>query len=286
MSVRRLLRTWNVRPDKALGQSFLVDETILQRIAAAADPTPHDAVLEIGAGTGALTRHLAQQAGHVVALELDQRLMPILESELSEFDNVTLVQGDVLALDPAAVIDDAHEKLGAADVSHKVVGNLPYYITSAILRHVLEAERRPDLLVITVQREVAKRIVAKPGDMSILAVSVQFYGDPELLFSIKPGSFYPRPAVDSAVVRVDVHASPPLPDEEVDVFFQVVRAGFSQRRKQLHNALSAGLGKRLSKDEAATRVDKAGVDHRRRAQTLSVEEWIRLTRTLSDVLQA
>ena len=284
MNVRSLLRRWNLRPDKGLGQNFLVDETILQRIAAAADPAPCDIVLEIGAGTGALTKVLAQEAGHVLALELDQRLMPILESELAEYGNVTLIQGDVLGLDPGPLIGEARKKLDVSDVSYKVVGNLPYYITSAILRQLLEADRRPDLMVITVQYEVAKRIVAKPGDMSLLAVSVQFYGDPELLFRIKPGSFYPAPTVDSGVVRIDVHESPPLPEEEIDTFFQVVRAGFSQRRKQLHNALSAGLGECLAKDEAATRLDRAGLDHRRRAQTLSVEEWIEVTRALKDAL--
>jgi 16S rRNA (adenine1518-N6/adenine1519-N6)-dimethyltransferase len=284
MNVRRLLRQWNLRPDKALGQNFLTDRTILQRIAAAAELTPDDVALEIGAGTGALTQHLAEQAGHVLALELDQRLMPILESELSPFDNVTPIQGDVLTLDPAALIDEARERLGASHVGYKVVGNLPYYITSAILRHLLEAERRPDLMVITVQYEVAKRIAARPGDMSLLAVSVQFYGEPELLFRIKPGSFYPSPKVESAVLRVDVRPTPPLPEDETDTFFQVVRAGFSQRRKQLHNAISAGLRERASKDEAALRLDQAGVDHRRRAQTLSVEEWVDVTHALKDLL--
>jgi len=284
MNVRRLLRRWNLRPDKALGQNFLVDQTILERIADAADLTPDDVVLEIGAGTGALTRYLAQQAAHVLAIELDQQLVPILESELSQVDNVTPIQGDVLSLNPAALIDDVRDKLGISDVGYKVVGNLPYYITSAILRHLLEADRRPDLMVITVQYEVAKRIVAQPGDMSLLAVSVQFYGEPELLFRIKPGSFYPSPEVESAVLRVDVHPSPPLPEEEIDTFFQVVRAGFSQRRKQLHNALSAGLGERASKDEAAARLDQTGVDHRRRAQTLSVDEWIAVTHALKDLL--
>ncbi len=286
MNVHSLLRTWNVRPNKALGQNFLVDRTMLQRIAAAAEPKPGDVVLEIGAGTGTLTRLLAQEAGHVLALELDQRLIPILESELSEFDNVTTIQGDVLALNPAALIHDARERLGAPDASYKVVGNLPYYITSAILRHLLEAEQRPDLMVITVQYEVAKRIIAEPGDMSVLAVSVQVYGDPQLLFRIKSGSFYPSPKVDSGTVRVDVHPSPLLPDEEIDTFFQIVRAGFSQRRKQLHNALSAGLGERISKYEAAARLEEAGIDPRRRAQTLSVQEWIDLTHTLSAALNA
>lgn len=284
MNVHRVLRKWHLRPDKALGQNFLVDDAILQKIAAAAELGPGDVVLEIGAGTGALTRHLAQEAGHVVAVELDQQLIPVLESELSDLDNVSVVQGDILELNPAELLDAARQELGVPEPSFKVVGNLPYYITSAILRHLLEAGQRPELMIITVQYEVAKRIAAEPGDLSVLAVSIQFYGEPELLFRVKSGSFYPAPAVDSGVVRIDVAHSPPLPEEETDAFFQVVRAGFSQRRKQLHNALSSGLGARLEKDEAAARLDEAGVDHRRRAQTLSVDEWIAVTRALSDVL--
>ncbi|MEA3376178.1 MAG: 16S rRNA (adenine(1518)-N(6)/adenine(1519)-N(6))-dimethyltransferase RsmA [Chloroflexota bacterium] len=284
MNVRKTLRKWNLRPDKALGQNFLVDQTILERIAEAAHLTSEDIVLEVGAGTGALTKRLARDAGHVVALELDQRLIPILEGELSELQNVSVVQGDVLGLDPPALLQEASAEWRAPLVHYKVVANLPYYITSAILRHVLEADRRPELMVLTVQREVAERIAAGPGDMSILAVSVQFYGDPEILFRIKPGSFYPSPGVESAVLRVDVHPEPPLPREEIDAFFTVVRAGFSQRRKQLHNSLSTGLGERISKHEVAARLEEVGVDPRRRAQSLSVEEWIEVTRELTEAI--
>ncbi len=284
MNVRRLLRERDVRPDQALGQNFLIDPTILERIARAAELGPGDVVLEIGAGTGALTRFLAQDAGHVIALELDQRLVPILQDELSTFDNVSVIQGDVLTLDPALLIQQTTRGQEASCPGYKVVANLPYYITSAILRHLLEARPRPEQMVITVQHEVAKRIVADPGDMSVLAVSVQFYADPELLFRIKPGSFYPSPDVESAVVKMDVHPDPPLPAEDIDRFFTVVRAGFSQRRKQLHNSLSSGLGQRISKHEAAARLESAGVDPRRRAQSLSVEEWIDVTHALDDVI--
>jgi 16S rRNA (adenine1518-N6/adenine1519-N6)-dimethyltransferase len=283
VNVRRLLRQSRIRPDKALGQNFLTDPTLLERIAQAAGLTADDIVLEIGAGTGALTQLLARDAGYVVAVELDQRLLPVLEDVLSAFDNIALIQGDILALNPAVLIDDASRKLAASDAHYKVAANLPYYITSAILRHLLEAERTPEVMIITVQHEVAKRLVAKPGDMSILAVSVQFYADPQILFRISPGSFYPAPDVESAVVRLDVHPRPPLPREEIDMFFQVVRAGFSQRRKQLHNSLSAGLGQRISRHEAADKLQEAGIDPRRRAQALSVEEWITLTHTLRDL---
>lgn len=285
MDPRRLLRQWDLRPNKGLGQNFLVDPAILRRIAAAAELTSDDVALEIGAGTGALTGLLARDAGHVVAVELDQRFMPLLRDELSDIDNVTLIQGDILEIDPRGLIDDVADEFPCSPPRYKVVANLPYYITSAVLRHLLEADRRPQRMVVTVQREVARRIVAKPGDMSVLAVSVRFYGRPRLLFRIEPGGFYPSPDVESAVVRVDVRPTTPLPEEKTGTFFRVVRAGFSQRRKQLHNALSGGLGQRLSKHEAAARLREAGVDPRRRAQTLSVGEWVDLTRALDDLVE-
>ncbi len=271
MDVRRLLEQWDLRPSKGLGQNFLVNPAVLEKIVAAAELTPDNAVLEIGAGLGTMTELLARDAGHVVAVELDQRLIPVLQDVLSGLDNVTLVQGDILALDPVALV-------GGLDLQYQVVANLPYYITSAVLRHLLEASLKPQRIVITVQREVAERIVAKPGKMSLLAVSVQFYGRPQLLFRIKPGSFYPSPEVESAVVRVDVHEKPIAPVEETDAFFRVVRAGFSQRRKQLRNTLSAGL--RRAPTEVATKLEKVGVDPRRRAETLGLQEWVRVARVL------
>jgi 16S rRNA (adenine1518-N6/adenine1519-N6)-dimethyltransferase len=278
MGVRRLLEQWDIRPSKGLGQNFLVDQTALEKIVAAAELTPDDIVLEVGAGLGALTGRLAWNAGHVVAVELDQRLIPVLQSVLVDFDNVALIQGDILALDPAALICAATSQKPAASMQYKVVANLPYYITSAVLRHLLEAGLKPQRMVVTVQREVAERIVAKPGQMSLLAVSVQFYGRPQLLFRIKPGSFYPSPGVESAVVRIDLYATPPVPVEDTAAFFRVVRAGFAQRRKQLHNALAAGFGR--MPQEVAAKLKAIGVDSRRRAQTLSLEEWARVARVL------
>ncbi|HUV90292.1 MAG TPA: 16S rRNA (adenine(1518)-N(6)/adenine(1519)-N(6))-dimethyltransferase RsmA [Anaerolineae bacterium] len=271
--VHRLLEQWDLRPSKGLGQNFLVDPAALEKIVAAAELTPDDVVLEVGAGLGTLTRRLAQEAGRVVAVELDQRLIPVLESVLAGLDNVTLVQGDILELDPTS-----NFQLPTSNFQYKVVANLPYYITSAVLRHLLEAALKPQRMVLTVQREVAERIVAKPGQMSLLAVSVQFYGQPRLLFRIKPGSFYPSPEVESAVVRVDLHSTPPVPVEETVAFFRVVRAGFAQRRKQLRNTLAAGL--RQPPEEVADRLRKAGVDPRQRAEALSLEEWGRVAHVL------
>ena len=270
MDARALLKQYGIRPSKELGQNLLVNQAILEKIVTAAELTPNDTVLEIGAGLGTLTVQLAQAAGRVVAVELDEQMIPVLHDTLSTYDNVEIAQGDILALAPATLVAPATQ--------YKVVANLPYYITSAALRHLLEASLKPQRMVITVQREVAERIVAKPGQMSLLAVSVQFYGRPQLLFRIKPGSFYPSPEVESAVVRVDVHTTPPVSVEGTDSFFRVVRAGFSQRRKQLRNALAAGL--RRPPEEVAAKLREIDVDPRRRAQTLSLEEWARVTRAL------
>ena len=245
MSIRRLLEQWDLRPSKGLGQNFIANPAVLEKIVAAAELSASDVVMEIGAGLGTMTRLLARDAGRVAAVELDRRLIPVLQSELAGLDNVTLTQGDILELDPVALV-------GGPDIEYKVVANLPYYITSAVLRHLLEGAFKPRRMVLTVQREVAERIVAKPGRMSLLAVSVQFYGRPKLLFRIKPGSFYPVPRVQSAVLRVDVPPMPIVSVEDEGVFFRVVRAGFSQRRKQLRNTLAAGLRQAWTPSQACS----------------------------------
>jgi 16S rRNA (adenine1518-N6/adenine1519-N6)-dimethyltransferase len=264
MHPRHLLQRYGLHPKKGLGQNFLVEEAALRRIVTAADLTESDTVLEIGPGLGALTRHLAVAAGRVVAVELDDRFIPVLREQLAGVSNVELIEGDILALDPAALVGGPY----------KVVANLPYYITAAVLRHLLESTPRPELMVLTVQLEVAQRLTAQPGEMSLLAISVQYYGPVRQVARIKAGSFYPRPEVDSAVVRVDLDRDPPLTGPDERCFFRVVRAGFSQRRKQLRNSLKAGLGLPAKEIEAA--LAAAGIDPRRRAETLSLDEWGKL----------
>jgi 16S rRNA (adenine1518-N6/adenine1519-N6)-dimethyltransferase len=268
--VPALLRRFAIRPKKSLGQNFLVDEAALARIVTAANLGPNDTVLEIGPGLGTLTRRLAEAAGRVIAVELDERLIPVLRFTLAPYRNVAIVHGDILDLNIAELI--APE--GKLSLSYKVVANLPYYITSAVLRHLLEAPLRPSLMVLTVQLEVAQRLTAGPGEMSLLAVSVRVYGQPRLVARIKAGSFYPVPKVDSAVVRVDLYEQPVVPLEELEGFFEVVRAGFSGRRKQLRNALSRGLNRDAQAITLALR--QAGIDPARRAETLSLEEWVRI----------
>ena len=228
-------------------------------------------VLEIGAGAGSLTRQLAQTAARVVAVELDERLLPLLQEEFAALPHVTIVQGDILELNIGDLV---------GETPYTVVANLPYYITSAVLRRLLSQTPRPERLVLTVQKEVAERITARQGNMSILAVSVQFYGQAEIVLRLKPGAFWPRPDVESAVVRIDVYPEPRVDVPNEKLFFRIVRVGFSQKRKQLRNTLSAGL--RISKAEADTLLEQSGIAPQRRAETLSVEEWAALTRAFAD----
>jgi 16S rRNA (adenine1518-N6/adenine1519-N6)-dimethyltransferase len=270
INVPDLLHRYGLRPHKSLGQNFLVDESALLRVVEAAGIEADDEVLEIGPGLGGLTRHLAGRARHVVAVELDSDLLPPLREVLLDYANVRLVQGDILNLDPAALMSFPE---------YLVVANIPYYITSALIRHLLEACTRPRRLVLTVQREVARRITASPGEMSLLALSVQLYGQPKIIARIPAEAFYPSPKVDSAVIRTDLYPVPRIPDPDIATFFRLAKAGFSQKRKTLRNALSAGLA--CQPTEAEQLLNTAGIDPRRRAETLSLEEWGQLVTAFS-----
>lgn len=276
-----LIHRHNLNLKKSLGQNLLVDASHLTRIADAADLKKTDTILEIGPGLGALTHHLAERAGRVVAVELDQRLIPILRAEFAGRPQVSFVHGDILKLSPAELIlAQPSDRIGSNSngESYKVVANLPYYITSAVLRHVLESLPPPTLAVFLVQQEVAQRMVAQPGKMSMLAVSVQFYACPRALHGIPAGAFLPRPKVDSRVVRLDLRPQPAVAGVEPGHFFSIVRAGFGQRRKQLRNSLVAGLS--CTKEQADLWLTSSGIDPRRRAETLSLQEWGELTKTV------
>jgi 16S rRNA (adenine1518-N6/adenine1519-N6)-dimethyltransferase len=290
MEIAALLKQYNLRPRKSLGQNFLTDEHALAQIVAKAGVTREDVVLEIGPGLGSLTRHLAEAARHVVAVEIDQSLLPPLRSVVIEYPNVSIVHGDILQIDPTRLVTGQLVNWSASSPinrlpidqstsSHyKVVANIPYYITSAIIRHLLEAPIKPSTIVLTVQQELAQRIIAQPDDMNLLAVSVQFYGTPRIVQRIKAGAFYPVPDVDSAVVRIDLPDEPLYAVDDVDLFFRVAKAGFGQKRKQLHNALRAGLSLPAEQIEAMLHV--AGIDPKRRAETLSLPEWVNLVRRM------
>ncbi len=270
-SVRAILSRYNLRPKKSLGQNFLVDQAALVQVVTVADISADDIVLEVGPGLGGLTQLLAEQARQVVAVEIDARFLKPLADILSPHPNVRLVLGDILDLDPAGLV--------AAD-SYLVVANIPYYITSALIRHLLDAPVRPRRLVLTVQREVAQRICAEPGQLSLLALSVQVYGEPTIRARLPARAFYPAPNVDSSVVRVDIYAEPLIPQPWLAPFFRLARAGFSQKRKNLRNALAGGLS--WPKDAVIGLLEAADVDPTRRAQTLSLPEW----RTLTEIYLA
>ena len=258
-----ILKWHHIEPKKSLGQNFLFDENVLERIAAAADLQPDDAVLEVGPGLGHLTAVLAETAASVVAVELDNRLIPILQNQFAHLDHVTLIHGDILAQDPAALFTRPY----------KVIANVPYYITGAILRHLLSGTHKPTMMVLTVQKEVALRLTAVPPKMSLLAISTQFYGDVTLVATLKAGSFWPRPDVDSAVVRIDLWEKRPLPLAEESAFFRLVKAGFSQKRKQLQKSLRQ---LELEKERIPAILTEAGIEPKQRAETLSLADWLRL----------
>jgi 16S rRNA (adenine1518-N6/adenine1519-N6)-dimethyltransferase len=300
MEIASLLKQYQLRPRKSLGQNFLTDEHALAQIVANAGVTRDDVVLEIGSGLGGLTCHLAQAARHVIAVEIDQALIPPLQSVVAEYPNISIVHGDILQIDPAELVtgqlvtgQSDNEPTGSpinqlpinqlpvnqsTAPHYKVVANIPYYITSAIIRHLLEAVIQPQTIVLTVQQEVAARITAQPDDMNLLAVSVQFYGTPRIVQRIEAGAFYPAPDVDSAVVRIDLPDGPLYAVDDVDLFFRVAKAGFGQKRKQLHNALRAGLS--MPGEQIDAILTAAGIDPKRRAETLSLPEWVRLVEQL------
>ncbi len=262
LNVAALLRQYGLSPKKGLGQNFLVDPEALRKIIQAADIPPGSLVLEVGPGLGSLTRGLAQVARQVVAVELDEGLLPLLAQVLAGYQNVEVVSGDILELDPSHLV---------GETGYLVVANIPYYITSALIRHLLAPAVKPARIVLTVQKEVAERICAGPGDLSLLALSVQVYGEAKRVLRIPAGAFYPAPKVDSSVVRVDLYAQPLIASSDLDDFFKLARAGFSQKRKTLRNSLSAGL--RVSPDRVVALLDSIGIDPRRRAETLSLAEW-------------
>jgi 16S rRNA (adenine1518-N6/adenine1519-N6)-dimethyltransferase len=270
---KKLLRRSGLRARKGLGQHFLVDSDALENVVAAADLAPEDTVIEVGPGLGILTRELAAKAGWVIAIELDDKLADALTQSLAGFDNVVIINRDILGTDPALLLQESSADIPSGLTSYKVVANLPYYITSPVIRHFLEASVKPEVMVLMVQKEVAETIAAQPGRCSLLSVSVQFYGRPDILAYVPASSFYPEPEVDSAVLRIDVYPRPPV-DVDAEGFFRLVRGGFAASRKQLFNSLAQGLA--LPKETVRPLLESAGIDPRRRAETLNVQEWAQL----------
>ena len=255
-------------PRRALAQHFLVDQDVLRRILQAADLSPQDTVVEVGPGRGVLTRELVKGTRRVVAIEVDSELAGALVSRLGCPSNLTVLEADARTVDLGRAL--------GPDRTYKVVANLPYYAANPIIRRFLEAERRPSVMVVTVQKEVADAMVASPGKMGLLSVGVQFYGVPRIVCTVPPEAFRPTPKVSSAVVRIDLRPQPAVQVDDVEGFFSLVQAGFSAPRKQLRNSLTLGLG--VSPKEAEGILNRVPVEHQRRPATLSLEEWAALYR--------
>ena len=270
--LRNLLYTHHMQPNKSFGQNFLIDRSVLRHIIEAAEINAGEQVLELGAGTGVLTRELARHARRVVAVELERDMLSLLAETTRNFANVELIERNLLYVDPAVIFGSE---------AYKLVANLPYYITAPTFRHFLESANPPRLLVVMVQYEVAQRIVAAPGDLSLLGVSIQFYGKPDIIAHVPARAFYPAPKVDSAILRVDLKDEVPLAHEQRDSFFRLVQAGFSERRKQIHNSLAHGLHRKDAEVQAWLKA--AGIDPGRRAETLSIEEWLRLWHEITNL---
>ncbi|MGB2815413.1 MAG: 16S rRNA (adenine(1518)-N(6)/adenine(1519)-N(6))-dimethyltransferase RsmA [Dehalococcoidales bacterium] len=263
---KNLLRRSDLRARKRLGQHFLIDGSVQEQILSAAELTADDTVLEVGPGLGIMTRELARKVRRVIAIELDDKLAAFLKQEMASLPNVTIINQDILKVEPAVLLPEPE--------LYKVVANLPYYITSPVLRHFLEAAIKPGLMVVMVQKEVAETIAAGPGKRSLLSISVQLYGQPRIISQVPARAFYPAPEVDSAILRIDLYSKPAVAVDDTASFFETVRAGFASPRKQLANSLAQGLS--WPKADALNVLAEAGIASPRRAETLTLEEWAQL----------
>ena len=300
--LKTILKKYDLKPNKLLGQNFLIDRAVLEKIIGAADLSKKDTVLEVGPGLGILTEELAKRAGEVIAVEKDKRLVSFLQKRFDRVKNIDILQGDAMKFNSPQ--PPLKLRGGEGELYHyKLVANIPYYLTSHLIRKFLEAENPPAQIVLMVQKEVAQRICAKPPEMSLLAVSVQFYAEPKIISFVSKKSFWPRPKVDSAIIKITprnlpplqrgiegdlktitkILPNPPLPKEGTEHFFRIVHAGFSHPRKQLINNLNSDL--KIDRAKIAAALKKIGLAPEQRAETLSVEDWIKLTKQLSAVMR-
>jgi 16S rRNA (adenine1518-N6/adenine1519-N6)-dimethyltransferase len=267
----------HMKPKKSLGQNFLKDPRSLARIVESSALTKDDIVIEVGPGMGVLTKELAQKAGRVTAIEIDGQLADVLNQEFANVANVDIIHDDILRINLPELIERI---IPGMPKKYTVIANIPYYITSPILRLFLETTFPPQEMILMVQKEVAERICGQPGEMSILALSVQHYGVPEYLFTVKKDSFYPQPAVDSAVIRITRKESARQPhDDYTKHFFQIVRSGFAAKRKTLANNLANSL--HLEKSHIESLLREMDIPPSTRAQELSLEQWYALTEKIN-----
>jgi 16S rRNA (adenine1518-N6/adenine1519-N6)-dimethyltransferase len=279
---KELMQKYGFTLKKSLGQNFLIDQNILNKIVSAAELTKDKGALEIGPGIGALTQQLAKNAGRVVAVEIDQRLLPMLAETLEPYPHAEVVHGDVLKIDLRALFEERFQ--GVAPIS--VVANLPYYVTTPIIMKLLEEKLPLENIVVMIQKEVADRMAAKPGgkDYGSLSIAVQYYCEPEIVTIVPHTVFIPQPNVDSAVIKLKVRQQPPVAVEDEAFFFDVVQASFVQRRKTIYNNLSAKYFSKETKDQLTAALEEAGIVPSRRGETLSIEEYAVLSRILGRVL--
>ena len=265
---------------KKYGQNFLIDESVLEGIIDTAEITKDDFVLEIGPGIGTLTQYLATYAGRVCAVEIDRALLPILEDTLNGWDNVTVLNADILKTDIRAI---AEKENGGNPL--KLCANLPYYITTPILMGLFESGAPFSQLTVMVQKEVAERMIAEPGSKTYgaLSLAVRYYTDPEISFIVEPESFMPRPKVESAIVHMKRHSSPPVDVKDEKMLFDVIRASFNERRKTLQNGIANYAGFSYSKEQVGEALDKCGLERTVRGEKLSLEEFARLADVLSEM---
>ena len=258
---------------KKFGQNFLIDTRVLEKIVAAAGVTKDDCVLEIGPGIGTLTQYLAEAAGHVIAVEIDRNLIPILEETLAEHENVTVVNQDILKTDIKGLADAYH---GGRPL--KVVANLPYYITTPIVMSLLEGEDLVDSITVMVQKEVAERMMEGPGskEYGALSLAVQYYARPEIVANVPPNCFIPRPNVGSAVIRLTKHETPSVQVKDPKKMFQLIRASFNQRRKTLPNGIGNAPELPYTREQAAAALEKMGLSPAVRGEALSLSQFAEL----------
>ena len=265
-----LLRKNNIRPKKSFGQNFLIDDEALKRILVAANLSKTDTVVEIGPGLGVMTEHLARDAKNVIAVEVDEKLATLLKERTRDTPNLNVIRGDILQMSPSVFVPEN---------GYVVVANLPYSIASGVLRHFLEADKKPQRMIVMVQKQVAENICASVGHLGILGISIQVYSDPKLLFVLKPDSFYPSPKVESAVIELTIFDEPKIAPNLIDAFFTTVRAGFRTPRKQIKNSLALGLEVPTAK--TGEWLLDAHLDPQQRPQNLTIEEWGHLTKIIN-----
>jgi 16S rRNA (adenine1518-N6/adenine1519-N6)-dimethyltransferase len=269
-TIKEIFEKNNIKPNKILGQNFLIDKNILDKIIKASDLKPTDIVLEVGPGIGTLTQELAKKTKKVFSVEKDQLMLSVLKETLKDYKNIKLINQDILKFEISDLFKNSKIK------NYKIISNIPYYLTSPLIRKFLESENQPKEIILMIQKEVAQRICSNPPKMSLLSVSVQFYAEPKIISYVSKNCFWPAPKIDSAIIKITPFGSKPSLDP--NLFFKIVKAGFSQPRKQIAGNLSKNL--KLPKTQIDNWLIKNNIKPNQRAETLYIEDWKNLTKTL------